>query len=431
MAKYDARLTQLVDQALDTPQAKAFLDMIQAAEGGSFDRTFGNQQFTDFSKHPNKSVAFTDKTGRQSYSTAAGAYQILKSTWDDIAGRINANDFSERNQRRAALALAFQKPGMYQAIMQGDLNKIVNGANSIWTSLPNSAEGLKRHAVRSGDYITRAYNSARQSYGLPVVAGYQGSTAAGPVSAPVSANQNFFANMAMNSIGNSGSFYDRAMDTIRNKTWSNPGNVPFEMMNSNTGNRTVFGAPDLTNPQNADMLLNRLTDTDPAHQFGLSYTDNGLRPTVSVQDTQGRRVDMIENRQGNIARAYVDGQPVDPASVSAVPSSSNAPVSAPVVSGTPDPDLLSPALRPAPDALAPDKAIVPIQPRNNLAVSGGTSAAGDIPLPMNAAAAVPPDTPIAPVSLSQQLAATIGGDPLTRALNENRDPHDLARQILS
>ena len=428
MAKYDARLTQLVDQALDTPQAKAFLDMIQAAEGGSFDRTFGNQQFTDFSKHPNKSVAFTDKTGRQSYSTAAGAYQILKSTWDDIAGRINANDFSERNQRRAALALAFRKPGMYQAIMQGDLNKIVNGANSIWTSLPNSTEGLKRHAVRSGDYITRAYNSARQSYGLPVVAGYQGSTATGPVSAPVSTNQNFFANMAMNSIGNNGSFYDRAMDTIRNKTWSNPGNVPFEMMNSNVGNRTVFGAPDLTNPQNADMLLNRLTDTDPAHQFGLSYTDNGLRPTVSVQDTQGRRVDMIENQQGNIARAYVDGQPIDPAAIA--PVSSNVPASAPTVSGTPDPNLLSPTLRPAPDALAPDKAIVPIQPRN-LAVSGGTSVAGDIPLPMNAAVAVPPETSIKPVSLSQQLAATIGGDPLTRALNENRDPHDLARQILS
>lgn len=422
MAKYDARLTQLVDQALDTPQAKAFLDMIQAAEGGAFDRTFGNQQFTDFSKHPNKSVAFTDKTGKQSYSTAAGAYQILKSTWDDIAGKINATDFSERNQRRAALALAFQKPGMYQAIMQGDLNKIVNGANSIWTSLPNSTEGLKRHAVRSGDYITRAYNSARQSYGLPVVAGYQGSTATGPVSAPVSTNQNFFANMAMNSIGNSGSFYDRAMDTIRNKTWSNPGNVPFEMMNSNAGNRTVFGAPDLTKPQNVDMLLNRLTDTDPTHQFGLSYTDNGLRPTVAVQDTQGRRVDMIENQQGNIARAYVDGQPIDPAFI--------APASAPTVSGTPDPNLLSPTLRPAPDALAPDKAIVPIQPRN-LAVSGGTSVAGDIPLPMNAAVAVPPETSIKPVSLSQQLAATIGGDPLTRALNENRDPHDLARQILS
>ena len=171
------------------------------------------------------------------------------------------------------------------------------------------------------------------------------------------------------------------------------------------------------------MLLNRLTDTDPTQQFGLSYTDNGLRPTVAVQDNQGRRVDMIENQQGNIARAYVDGQPIDPASI--------APVSAPTVSDTPDPNLLSPTLRPAPDALAPDKAIVPIQPRNNLAVSGGTSVAGDIPLPMNAAAAVPPDTPIAPVSLSQQLAATIGGDPLTRALNENRDPSDLARQILS
>jgi len=425
MAKYDPKLTQLVDQALDTPQAKAFLDMIQASEGGAFDRTFGNEQFTDFSKHPNKSVAFTDKNGRQSYSTAAGAYQILKPTWDDISGRINAKDFSERNQRRAALALAFQKPGMYQAIMQGDLNKIVDGANSIWTSLPNSAEGLKRHAVRSGDYITRAYNSARQSYGLPTVAGYQGSTATGAAISPMSSNQNFFANMAMNSIGGTGSFYDRAMDTIRNKTWSDPGSIPFEMMNSNVGNRTVFGAPDLTNPQNVDRLLNRLEDTDPTHQYGLSFTDNGLRPTVSVQDTQGRRVDMIENQQGNIARAFVDGKPVDPSAISIAPSS------API---TPVQATLAPqaqqTVMPTPDMLQPDEAIVPVQPRN-LAVSGGTSAAGDIPLPVNAAAVVPPDTPITPVSLSQQLAAAIGGDPLTRALNENRDPNDLARQLFA
>ena len=84
-----ATLAQL-QQAYANPNVRKMLDLIAASEGSKYgyNTLFGNQQFSNLSAHPNIKKAFKQTDGTTNYTTAAGRYQFLDSTWNNIAKRI-------------------------------------------------------------------------------------------------------------------------------------------------------------------------------------------------------------------------------------------------------------------------------------------------------------------------------------------------------
>lgn len=115
---------------------KAFLMMLRKCEGTSDDkgysRLFGGKQFADFSKHPNVRVPF-----RNTYSTAAGAYQFLYSTWMEKKLKLGLPDFSPKSQDLAAIDILRQK-GALPFIQKGDIVTAIDKVKKVWASLPNA-----------------------------------------------------------------------------------------------------------------------------------------------------------------------------------------------------------------------------------------------------------------------------------------------------
>lgn len=131
-----------VNMASSDKNVQAFLRMIRHAEGTSGDngyRTlFGGKLFTDYSKHPNVKVPFLDKrSGKTNYSTAAGAYQFLNSTWRLLALKLNLNDFSPKNQDLAAIELIREKKAL-QDVIDGNFETAVNKISKVWASMPGA-----------------------------------------------------------------------------------------------------------------------------------------------------------------------------------------------------------------------------------------------------------------------------------------------------
>lgn len=87
-----------------TPAAGArdfVLNSIKKGEsGGRYNVIYGGQQFDDMSQHPGVSMEIPNSNGQ--HSTAAGAYQFIKSTWNDEAERLGLKDFSPASQDAAA-----------------------------------------------------------------------------------------------------------------------------------------------------------------------------------------------------------------------------------------------------------------------------------------------------------------------------------------
>ena len=140
---------------------RALLDTISGPEsGGRYDVMYGGGKFSDYSQHPG--VGHTILTGPNAgqTSSAAGRYQFLGSTWNDIAKRYDLPDFSPQNQDLGAYYLAKERYGgnLDEALQSGDPNTIANIGRSLrgtWTSLPGGIE-----QGTTADKFVNTYNSA-------------------------------------------------------------------------------------------------------------------------------------------------------------------------------------------------------------------------------------------------------------------------------
>lgn len=124
---------------LNNPQIQAFLRVIRRGEGtadnGGYNRLFGGGTFDSFDWHPNILV----KKGAWT-STAAGAYQFLKSTWDETARLMDLTDFSPISQDLGALGrLAYR--GAINDILAGNFELALQKTGKEWASLPGSPYG--------------------------------------------------------------------------------------------------------------------------------------------------------------------------------------------------------------------------------------------------------------------------------------------------
>jgi muramidase (phage lysozyme) len=118
---------------LENPNVRQFLDFLGKAEGADYNVIVGGKKFDDFSKHPNV-VGLRTKEGP---STAAGKYQIVKTTYDDIAPKLGITDFSPQSQDRIAVAL-LDRRGALDDVVSGKFDSAINKLGKEWASLPSS-----------------------------------------------------------------------------------------------------------------------------------------------------------------------------------------------------------------------------------------------------------------------------------------------------
>ncbi len=132
-----------IQTALGNQNVRAFLDMIAAFEGGpqGYNALFGGGRFEDFSDHPRTVV----NAGGYS-SSAAGRYQIIRATWDDVRDKIGAPDFSPYWQDAAAVYL-IRRRGALADVIDGNFDTAVAKVAKEWASLPGAGYGQPERSL--------------------------------------------------------------------------------------------------------------------------------------------------------------------------------------------------------------------------------------------------------------------------------------------
>jgi RHS repeat-associated protein len=131
---------------------RAFLTTIRQAENSSnvkvsqdplaYNVIYGGETFSDYSKHPNKTVTKWSRT-----SSAAGAYQFLSGRWSTISKILELEDFSPESQDQGALFLIREQntdnpraQGVIEDVKSGNISDAAIKLNGTWTSLPEGKE---------------------------------------------------------------------------------------------------------------------------------------------------------------------------------------------------------------------------------------------------------------------------------------------------
>ncbi len=122
----------------------AFLYMLRMAESNNrYNVINGGRTFSDYSRHPDIGVPIPWRPGK--VSTAAGAYQFIFSTWNQVAAEAGLSDFTPASQDAGAVQY-LSDLGALPYIEAGDLNGAyaqINASGVIFESLPN-AQGHNR-----------------------------------------------------------------------------------------------------------------------------------------------------------------------------------------------------------------------------------------------------------------------------------------------
>lgn len=133
-------------QALANPNMRRMLYAIAQAEGTwnqpnqGANTLVGYGSFDSYADHPRKVV----KVRPGLHSSAAGRYQIIQGTWDNLKKQYGFSDFSPENQDLAAVALIAGR-GALDDVIKGDWAKAIPKLNKEWASFPGDvyAQGGK------------------------------------------------------------------------------------------------------------------------------------------------------------------------------------------------------------------------------------------------------------------------------------------------
>lgn len=164
---------QNFEKLLSAPNVQKMLDLIANAEGvqHGYNTLFGNERFNDLSRHPNISKEFTQTDGKKNRTNAAGRYQFLKDTWDDVSKQLGLQDFSPRNQDIAAVAL-LARNGALPSVLKGDFKTAVQKSGGTWASLPSSNYPQKKRSWNDIG-ISNPARDQYQSQASKIVAAYK------------------------------------------------------------------------------------------------------------------------------------------------------------------------------------------------------------------------------------------------------------------
>ncbi len=148
---------------------KAFLKVIQFSEGTAksanpYAVVFGfGYTIENFSDHPANLGSWTGKTLSDNLcynanqpagckSTAAGAYQFIKSTWNGIKRAMPGITFDEIGQDKAALHL-IKKRGAINDVESGRFYDAVAKCAKEWASFPGSPYGQPTKRIQNMERV--------------------------------------------------------------------------------------------------------------------------------------------------------------------------------------------------------------------------------------------------------------------------------------
>lgn len=122
----------------------AFLALIRQAESSNdYQALVGGGQFSDMSDHPaNKGWAGVHINGGP-LTTAAGAYQITRTTWNSLRaqnGELSLPDFLPQSQDAAAVLL-IKGRGAYNLVLQGQFTPALQKLRGEWESFDRMFNG--------------------------------------------------------------------------------------------------------------------------------------------------------------------------------------------------------------------------------------------------------------------------------------------------
>ena len=147
LAPFDPPVDPTID---DAPNLAAFLDMLAYGEGTTrfgdqdgYNVLVGGDLFQGYADHPRRSVWLPAYEIR---STAAGRYQFLVGTWDDLVKRFGFGDFSPASQDAGATQLIRQRKAL-RMIYDGRIREAIHACRSIWASLPGAGYGQREVAT--------------------------------------------------------------------------------------------------------------------------------------------------------------------------------------------------------------------------------------------------------------------------------------------
>lgn len=140
---------------------RAFLLLIRFADHypnepreSDYTSVYGNETFGGFTRHPQR---FVRRWGHR--SDAAGAYQILGSTWREAVRKGWVHDFSPAAQDRIAYE-KLRSRGALPFVCSGDVAGAVARLRSEWTSLPGAAQS--RMSLDVGQEAFTRYGGVRR-----------------------------------------------------------------------------------------------------------------------------------------------------------------------------------------------------------------------------------------------------------------------------
>lgn len=140
---------------------RAFRDAIAYSEGvapgiDGYRTMFGGQLCANLVDHPRQYFPFRDKNGVLHTTSAAGRYQFLVRTWDDLRAKLQLPDFGPDSQDRACDELIRQR-GASADVDAGRFADAIAKCAKTWASLPGA--GYAQHENKLADLVA-AYRAA-------------------------------------------------------------------------------------------------------------------------------------------------------------------------------------------------------------------------------------------------------------------------------
>lgn len=153
-------MTGNTDTSTANANVGAFLDMIAYAEGTAgpdgYRTMFGYRYFDSFADHPRQVFSFVNSKGQQLKTSAAGRYQFLASTWDELKQKLGLQDFSPASQDAGAIELIRQR-GALNDVRAGRIVDAIAKVRTIWASLPGAGYSQPERNISN---LIAAYQSA-------------------------------------------------------------------------------------------------------------------------------------------------------------------------------------------------------------------------------------------------------------------------------
>jgi muramidase (phage lysozyme) len=126
---------------------QAFLWSLRVSEGTSgpdgYRTIVGGSTFDSFADHPHVLIPLPN-LGIS--SSAAGAYQIIRRTWDGVRAKLGLPDFSPASQDAAALELIRQR-GAQADVRAGRFAVAIDKCKKEWASLPGAGYGQHENTL--------------------------------------------------------------------------------------------------------------------------------------------------------------------------------------------------------------------------------------------------------------------------------------------